>query len=105
MPPSSIIGTAIDDDLGMSLSTIRLRPTPPLAPSDRRRGEILDPDAGMEQLGLMPGHDQGTLGTARGVERRSGADSPCRSRNRCAAATTSWRTAARSTCALRPWKS
>ena len=31
MPPSSIVGTAIDDDLGMSLSTIRLRPTPPLA--------------------------------------------------------------------------
>ena len=51
-------GTAIDDDLGMSLSTIRLRPTPPLAAAIDAGGEVLDPDAGMEQLGLMPGHDQ-----------------------------------------------
>ena len=61
MLPASVVGTAIDDDLGMSLSTIRLSPTPPLARGDRRRGEVLDPDAGMKQLGLMPGHDQGTI--------------------------------------------
>ena len=52
-PCSPAIGTTIDDDLGMSLSTIRLRPTPPLVLGDRRRGEILDPDAGVKQLGLM----------------------------------------------------
>ena len=54
----------------MSLSTIRLRPTPPLASAIDAVAKFLIQTPGMEQLGLMPGHDQRTLGKAQGVERR-----------------------------------
>ena len=42
----------------MSLSTIRFRPSPPTRRGQGRRGEVLDPDARVEQLRLVAGDDQ-----------------------------------------------
>ena len=84
-PPPSAEGTRIDDDLGMSLSTIRLSPDPAGRSRDRGDGEVLHPDARMEQLGLMAGHDQGRrrVGDVRDVEPEAAHGRPATSRATC----------------------
>ncbi len=94
-------GTRIEDDLGMSLSTIRFRPSPPTVPRERGGGEVLDPDARMEKLGLVAGDDQ------RGVRpSRSGNVEPDRARETPRVLEDSrMRRRRRARAADRPWKS